>query len=144
MLRRILVKLPNIKFYENPVSGCQVVMCGHLNTWADMAKLLSAFLQICCEFINNLRNGKIATRNAAEHQQQISYRLNREQLNMKPKFSPRVLGALKAESLVLNCMLSSCHNGLSIMEPNSIQITGPSIHILIYFPYFETGSSGKN
>jgi hypothetical protein len=36
------VKLPNIKFYENPFSGSQVVVYG----WTDRVKLVGPFVQL--------------------------------------------------------------------------------------------------
>jgi ABC-type amino acid transport system permease subunit len=49
MHRQILVKLPNIKFCENPFSGSLVVTCGYSDRQTGMAKLLGTFLQLLVE-----------------------------------------------------------------------------------------------
>jgi hypothetical protein len=38
--------LPNIKFYENPFSGCRSVTGGHTEVRTNMAKVIDAFLQL--------------------------------------------------------------------------------------------------
>jgi hypothetical protein len=45
------VKLPNIKFHENPLSGFGIVTCGEREKDRDVTMLIGAFLQL---FIGNV------------------------------------------------------------------------------------------
>jgi hypothetical protein len=45
MYRKILVKLSNTKFYENPLIGSRIVTCGHMDSHKRMVKKLKTFLQ---------------------------------------------------------------------------------------------------